>query len=187
MSTRKSTAACTPREEKFAMAMVDGATAADAYRKAYDVAKMKPEAIRQEAQRVARRAIVRRRIAQIREQIAQRFVLEKGAILREIGRLALADPRGIVDADGRLKLLNQLDEHTAAAVASFEITDKGGVKYRFHDKNSALEKACKILGLFELDNSQKKDPLAELLARLGGKVVGVTASNAATLPDDEDD
>jgi hypothetical protein len=35
-------------------------------------------------------------------------------------------------------------------------------RVEFFDKNAALEKAMKHLGLYERDNSQKKDPIREL-------------------------
>ena len=36
-------------------------------------------------------------------------------------------------------------------------------KYKIADKNSALDKAAKTLGMYAIDNSQKTDPLAALL------------------------
>jgi len=92
--------------------------------------------------------------------------------IREVRRLAYSDPRGIVCKDGRVKMLHELDDDTAAAVSSFEIDDKGAIKYKFWDKNSALDKAAKVQGLYEKDNEQKTDPLRSLLQSLGGSVIG---------------
>jgi len=69
-------------------------------------------------------------------------------------------------------------------VASFKIDEYGRIEYKFWDKNSALDKAAKILGLYELDNKQKSDPLVDLLASLSGNVLG-PAQGLPTLDDDE--
>ncbi|HNL91236.1 MAG TPA: hypothetical protein PKH05_19300, partial [Nitrospira sp.] len=50
-----------------------------------------------------------------------------------------------------------LDDATRAAVASFEIDATGRIKYRFWDKNAALEKAAKHLGLYKADNEQRPE------------------------------
>lgn len=83
--------------------------------------------------------------------------------LRELGRLAYADPRKLVNADGSLKQLHELDDDTAACIASFEVdelrADGASIgqtkKIKVWDKNSAIEKAMKYLGLYEKDNEQK--------------------------------
>lgn len=98
--------------------------------------------------------------------------LESERLRREISRVAFSDVRNVFHPDGRLKLPHELDAETAAAVASVEIDVDGKIKYKFWDKNSAHERAAKILGEFEKDNEQKTDPLVELVKSLGGKVIG---------------
>ena len=102
----------------------------------------------------------------------------------EIARLAYFDPRKMFHEDGRPKNVTELDDDTAAAVAGLEVLEEyeghgqdrelvGHVKkYRIGDKNSALEKAAKILGLFEKDNRQQTASLAEALAQLFGQIHG---------------
>ena len=167
----------TPREAKFVQLVLAGETYMDAYRKTYAVGPNTGRlTIKTAAQRVAKRPLVAAALAEGHAKIADETLIERVQVIREIARLALADPRGIVDDKGRIKLLNELDDKTAAMVASFEITDMGGIKYKFHDKNAALEKACRILGLYERDNQQKTDPLTELLKSLSGNVLGVVAN-----------
>ena len=60
------------------------------------------------------------------------------------------------------------DADTAAAVASYEVDKDGVIKYKFWDKNSALEKAAKVQGLYEKDNDQKKDPITIITRRIVG-------------------
>lgn len=87
------------------------------------------------------------------------------AVLFELARIALADPRKIVDATGKLLPLHKLDPDTAAAISSVEHDLRtGSIRYKFWDKNTALEKCMRHMGLFEKDNRQKTDPVAELLA-----------------------
>ena len=98
-------------------------------------------------------------------------------MLDEIAMLAHSDVSGIMHPDGRVKLPHELDAATRAAVASFEIDATGRIKYRFWDKNAALEKAAKHLGLYEKDNEQQATPIRDMLASLGGKVVVPKKSN----------
>lgn len=86
--------------------------------------------------------------------------------LQEVARLAYFDPRKLFNADGSMKKIAELDDDTAAAVASIEIDEiglEGTVigqtrKIKHWDKNAALEKAMKHLGQYELDNRQKPAP-----------------------------
>lgn len=104
-------------------------------------------------------------------------------VLQEIARLAFFDPRKLLTSDGEPVPIQELDDDTAAAIAGMETaTEKGrggeGVtfirKYKIADKNSALEKLSKHLGLYKLDNSQKTDALTEVLNRLSGSVLPVS-------------
>jgi hypothetical protein len=57
------------------------------------------------------------------------------------------------------------------AIKSFKIDEYGRIEYQFWDKNAALEKAAKILGLFEKDNHQKGGILAGLPRELVQQMV----------------
>jgi len=111
-------------------------------------------------------------VSKRRSQIILDHELSTDRTIREVSRLAFSDPRNIMHTDGRIKMLHELDAATAAAVASFEVDEKGVIKYKFWDKNSALDKAAKVQGLYEKDNAQTADPLRELLKALGGSVIG---------------
>lgn len=83
--------------------------------------------------------------------------------LQEVARLAYFDPRKMFNADGSLKKITEMDDDTAAAVASIEVDEiglEGTVigqtrKIKHWDKNAALEKAMKHLGQYRKDNEQK--------------------------------
>lgn len=56
-------------------------------------------------------------------------------------------------------------------------------KYKIADKNTALEKLAKHLGLYEKDNTQKTNPLAELIRAVSGTSLPVVAN----VPEDDDE
>lgn len=87
-------------------------------------------------------------VEQRRAQINAELGLNTDRLVKEIARLAFADPRKLLHPDGRIKLPHELDDATAAAIASFEVDLDGSIKYKLWDKNSAQERAAKILGVF---------------------------------------
>lgn len=102
-------------------------------------------------------------------------------VLLEAQRLAFFDIRKLVDKDGNPLPINELDDDTAAAIQGLELAsersrDEDGMettvrKYKAADKNAALERLFKHLGLFERDNKQSNPAeamhafIAELAAR----------------------
>lgn len=77
-------------------------------------------------------------------------------VLREIARLAFSDPRRLFDEEGNLKPVHELDDDTAAAVESIDVSvlprSSGGHqtrKVKLWDKKSALAKLGEHLGLFK--------------------------------------
>ena len=112
------------------------------------------------------------RIDSLREKGEAAAVVTRERLLREIGRLAFCDPRKLTNEDGTFKPLHELDDDTAAAISSIEVDEYGKVKYKMLDKGPAQEKLAKYLGLYEKDNRQRTDPMAELAKALLGSVVG---------------
>jgi phage terminase small subunit len=104
-------------------------------------------------------------------------------VLQEAARLALFDVRKLFNPDGTLKNPSQLDDDAAAVVAQLDVMEefvgagKDRVqigftkKVKLFDKNSALEKLMKHLGMYEKDNKQKADALGELLSQVDGAVL----------------
>lgn len=169
----------TPQQEKFAQMVGGGKPAGEAYREAYPKSKAwKDESVRVEAAKMLANPNISQRVAQIQAEGAQAAGLEYAEIAREIKRVALSDIAGIVkivEGKALIRLPHELDPATRAAVASFEIDEFGRIKYKFWDKNGALDKAAKILGMYEKDNKQKSDPLVDLLQSLSGNVIGVAS------------
>lgn len=172
----------TPQQEAFAVAVAAGSNLSDAYRKAYPRSlKWTPETVNQAASRMAANSKVSARVAALQGAAADVAILKASEILTEVRRLCLSDVSRIMHQDGRIKFPHELDADTRAAVSSFEIYAKGFIKYKFWDKNAALEKANKILGQYEKDNKQKTDPLQSLLDSLSGNVIGPKPDNTGSI------
>ena len=169
----------TPQQEVFAQGVARGKSLSEAYRAAYKASKMKPETVNDAASKLMANPEITHRVRQLQSAAADRAELDAAEIIREIRRVAVSDIGGIMYPDGKVKLPHELDPATRAAVASFKIDEYGRIEYKFWDKNSALEKAAKIKGLFREDNKQKTDPLAALIEGLRGNVVGAVKDGGA--------
>lgn len=93
-----------------------------------------------------------------------RIQVSQDRVIQEIARIGLSDMRKLFDDGGRLLQPHEWDEDTAASIASIEVDQRkepgdDGEQYtvtkiKAWDKNAALEKLCKHLGLYEKDNAQ---------------------------------
>lgn len=104
--------------------------------------------------------------------------LTEERVLSQLSRIVNFDPRKLFDEKGELKLISELDDETASAIASIEVTQefegKGKTlkligytkKIKAWDKNAAIDKAMKHLGLFERDNEQQVGKVNVDLLRL---------------------
>lgn len=176
----------TAQQEKFALAVAGGKTQADAFREAYPKSKdWKPESVHEKASILAKNVKVRSRIGELKERITSTGIASAARVLQEATRLALFDPRKLFYEDGRPKPINELDDDTAAAIAGLDVIEEFSgsgedrafigytKKYKVADKNASLEKLFKHHGLYELDNSQKTNPLTDLIAALGAVALPV--------------
>lgn len=138
--------------------------------------KVKQALAPQQAARVAERA-----------EAINRMELSVERTRLEIARLAYFDPRKAWEKDGSPIPLHKLDDDTAAAIAGFEVLEQfegtgeerrlvGHLKkYKVADKNAALEKASKILGLYKEDHDQAGNSLAQLLAGMRRSTLPIQA------------
>lgn len=126
---------------------------------------------------------IQKRIQELKAQRSESTGITAERVLIEAARLAFFDIRKLYNENGGLKSVTELDDDTAAAISSLEIVttgDKDDVlyvnKYKLSDKNVALERLFKHLGLYERDNEQKTDPLSKLLETIASN------SNSAFKP-----
>lgn len=153
----------TSKQDSFALAVAGGSSLSDAYRQAYPCSlKWAPETVHEAASRLAANNKVLARVSALQAAAEKVSILSVARVLDEIAKIAHSDISGIWHEDGRIKLPHELDDATRAAVASFEIDSAGRIKYRFWDKNAALEKAAKNLGLYKADNEQRPTPITRI-------------------------
>ena len=139
----------TPQQERFAQLVAGGANQSEAFRQAY------PNSVKwKTASGLAADIKVQSRVSTLQKEAAEKAGLKAEEVLRQLSMLISSDIADICHPDGRVKMPHELDARTRAAVKSFKIT-KDGIEYTFWDKNSAVDKGMKHLGLYEKDNSQK--------------------------------
>ncbi|QQX91325.1 terminase small subunit [Gluconobacter sphaericus] len=121
---------------------------------------------RTQGQRLLTNADIQDAVSEAQKSRSARTQITQDRVIQEIARLGLSDVRKLFDDGGRLFQPHEWDDDTAAAVASIEVDQRkepgeDGERYtvtkiKAWDKNAALEKLCKHLGLYERDNEQKQ-------------------------------
>lgn len=86
--------------------------------------------------------------------------------MREIARLTYSDIGKIIGPEGKVLLPHELDADTRAAVASFKIDEYGRIEYKFWDKNSASDKAAKILDMYSPEKVEHSGEVTQITRRL---------------------
>jgi len=153
------------RHEAFAQALAKGMSADEAYVKAGFKAN------RGNASRLKANENVASRVEEIVNRGAEKAGLTVAKVLDELARIGFSDLRKAFTAGGSLLNPEEWDDGTAAAISSVEVVtrptgekDQDGRaviehvhKIKLWDKNSALEKIAKHLGMFvervDLSNS----------------------------------
>ena len=162
------------RTQRFVAEYLQTLNGTASYKKAGFAAKSDAVA-RAGASRLLATANVQKAIQAAKAKLLQAADLTAERTLREIARIAYFDPRKMMGEDGQPVALHRLDDDTAAAINGLEVLEEyegsgedrklvGHVKkYKIADKNAALEKAAKILGLFEKDNAQKPPAVIQVI------------------------
>lgn len=107
-------------------------------------------------------------VSRLNEKASSELKVTKERVIEELARIAFADPRKLYGESGNLKNVVDLDDDTAATVASMEVSEsyeEGEVigelkKLKQWDKIKALNLLGKHLGMFvhkvEVTNNQPK-------------------------------
>ena len=181
------------RHEAFAQARAKGMSADSAYA----AAGYRPN--RSNAAQLNAKQHVRARVAEITARGAARAEIDIARTLTELGRLGFSDIRRLMDANGNLKPIHDLDDDIAAAVASIEVVSRpvgknpdGSTeieyvhKVKLWPKNAALDTIAKHLGML-VDRTQHDvtDAFAQAIAEISrrGSAVPVASQRRQ---DDED-
>jgi phage terminase small subunit len=161
----------TPRQEVFVIQyLTNGRDQRDAYRFAYG-AHLSNDVARINAIRLLKSRAIRRRIDDVLLRIERKGENTVEQLKEELSRLAFSDIRKVAswgpvlltDPNSdvapqwvtRIRTIpsDEIDAATAAAIAEMKNT-KDGIHIRMHDKVGALDKLCRMFGLFE----QRKAP-----------------------------
>lgn len=143
------------KHEAFAQSIAKGLSASDAYVAAgYKTS-------RSAASRLSTNVNVEARVAELAAKSAERAEIDIARTLKELVRLGTSDIRNAFTEAGQLKDPHSWSDDFAAAVASVEVVTRnvgkdadGNTevehihKIKVWDKNSALEKIAKHLGMF---------------------------------------
>ncbi len=156
----KSVYGLTAKQEEFAVAVAGGKSQSDAYRQAYDAENMTQSQIWVESSTLAKNQKVADRIAFLRNSVASETILKAADILNETRRMASVTARDFVHPDGTVKGIHELSDDAAACVSAIKVTPDGTVEYKLWDKNSAVDRGARIIGMYSKDNAQK-NPLAD--------------------------
>ncbi len=131
------------------------------------------------------KTLVAAKIEELRGKQQVRTGISADRALKEAARLAFFDVRKLCNAQGNPIPIQELDDDTAAAIQGLElVSEKNGEgfatvrKYKVADKNAALERVFKHLGLFERDNEQSNPAKAmnKLMELVGGSKLPISTA-----------
>ena len=156
----------TPKQEAFAAAYVETGNAAEAYKRAYDVDEStSSNTVYVQASRLLDNPKIALRIAELQREAAERAVVSKERVLRELARIAFTDIGDYVQWDARGNVVftpsEQLPQAKRAAVKKLSVKRRrmqapdGPEEWEIEEaslelwsKEQALQSLGKHLGLF---------------------------------------
>lgn len=156
----------TKKEEAFCEIYARTLNGYRSYLEAYGRVPANPQEknnIRGYACKILKKENVQERIKKIQHHLQMKHCVTKDRVIEELARIAFCDPRNFYEDDGTIKDITTIDSNLIGALQSFDIEEvrnrQGNIvgklkKIKFNDKNSALEKLAKHLGLYEKDNEQ---------------------------------
>lgn len=149
----------TPKQEQFCyeyMRDLNGAQAAIR-------AGFSKDTAREQASRLLSNVNIRDRVKKLQKELAERTMVSAEMVVQELTRIGFSNIQDYLETGNAIADLTQIPYETASAVESVKksITEfEGGSKtvttFTLHDKVSALEKLGRHLGIFEIDNKQKR-------------------------------
>lgn len=171
----------TPKQAKFCEEyLVDLNAKRAALRAGYS-----PKSAEEIGYQLLQKTPVQAKLEELRSKQQVRTGISADRALKEAARLAFFDIRKLCDASGNPIPIQDLDDDTAAAIQGLELsTEKDGEgfttvrKYKVADKNAALERVFKHLGLFERDNDQTNpaSAMTKLLELVSGSKLPISTA-----------
>lgn len=112
-----------PKEEAFCLAIVEGLSESDAYRKAYRPQRAKAKTINEMASRLMAKPKIRARVAELMQPVIQRARMTREQWIEALASICFADVRKMFDVHGNPIEITELGPNEAAAVAAFEVCE----------------------------------------------------------------
>ena len=143
-----------PKQEAFCQAYIETGNASEAYRRAYNASRMKPETVNRKAKELLDNGKIAARMEALRRPALKKAEVTAERVVNELARIAFGDKRELMEWGPNgvvLKSSDGLSKDQAAMVAevSETISQAGGsIKMKTYDKVKALELLGKYLGIF---------------------------------------
>lgn len=126
---------------------------------------------KEQASRLLTNVNVQNYIQERQQEIKSSTNITQERVLQELAKIAFVDIREAFGPDNQLHDIRQLDDDTAAALASVESVEMrsdGMVtgetkKIRFHNKITALDLIGKHLGMYDKDNAQRRSDIVNVI------------------------
>ena len=159
----------THKQEKFILAVVEGMTQADAYRHAYNTEKMTPKSIHEKASVLMSDVKVKARydelMSKVRNRLEEKAIVTVEDVVTELKKIAFADIKDFLEFKTDLSVvgyedgeavtdyrtvisLKESSEVDGTLINEVSMSKDGTLKFKLHDKISALEKIGKHLKMF---------------------------------------
>lgn len=139
----------TQKQELFCNYYVEcGANASEAYRRAYDVSKMKDESINVNASKLRANTKVAQRIKALQAELKETSDISKQRILQELEAILDAKITDYLDFDGtsiKFKNFKNLSEKQIRAIEGVK-NGTNGIEIKLYGKSWTIERICKMLG-----------------------------------------
>jgi len=115
------------------------------------------------ASQLLTRGNIQARVQELQGDLAKRCGITAEMVINELASIGFSNIQDYLGAENSIKDVSELPEETAKAIKSikksiteFEGGEKTVVTFELHDKVAALEKLGRNLGIFEIDNKQKR-------------------------------
>lgn len=164
-----------PKQEIFALAVFQGDSQRKAYIKAYPKSeKWQDKTKDSKASTLANTEKVKARLAQLRDNAAEKATITLDQVLQEIGKVAFIQEADFYNQDGSCKLASELTDEQRAALKSYTVKSVpiGDGEYVYvpvfvvHDKLKGLDMLMKNLGGYEKDNKTELHAYVEEYTKL---------------------
>jgi phage terminase small subunit len=149
----------TVKQEKFCQLYVELGDASAAYRGAYSAGNMKPKVVAVKACELLKHGNVSVRVDDLQKKLTKiaedRYLVTQERIIGELAKIAFANAEDYFEwGNDGVKIkessdLTQAQRSVIAEISQTKTKDGGSIKIKLSDKQTALEKLGRTLGMFK--------------------------------------